>query len=206
MAAYELFVRAGTNVPGKTQEDRLRASIDLLNRAVAIDPQFAAAYSAMANQHYFLGAYGDRSALARGVEAANSALKIDPELASGYRGLALNLNEMGRLREALPAYLKAVTLNPSYGAGLVDFAHGLATAGRYDESDRLRIAGTPAQSQRRAFGRMSQKLTEHGVGRKLLADGCAANSQPYIWLIILNRLGLLLPDHPFRQRELHPLP
>ena len=63
-----------------------------------------------------------------------AALKIDPELASGYRGLALNLNEMGRLREALPAYLKAVTLNPSYGAGLVDFAHGLATAGRYDES------------------------------------------------------------------------
>jgi tetratricopeptide (TPR) repeat protein len=46
----------------------------------------------------------------------------------------LNLNEMGRLREALPAYLKAVTLNPSYGAGLVDFAHGLSTAGRYDES------------------------------------------------------------------------
>jgi tetratricopeptide (TPR) repeat protein len=41
---------------------------------------------------------------------------------------------MGRLREALPAYLKAVTLNPSYGSGLVDFAHGLATAGQYDES------------------------------------------------------------------------
>ena len=120
--------------PGKTDEDRLQARVDLLNRAVAIDPQFAAAYSELANIYYFLGAYGDRSALARGVEAGNTALKIDPELASGYRGLALNLNEMGRLREALPAYLKAVTLNPSYGSGLVDFAHGLATAGRYDES------------------------------------------------------------------------
>ena len=120
--------------PGKTNEDRLRARIDLLNRAVAIDPRFAAAYSEIANAYYFLGAYGDRSALARGVEAGNSALKIDPELASGFRGLALNLNEMGRLREALPAYLKAVTLNPSYGAGLMDFAHGLMTAGRYDEA------------------------------------------------------------------------
>ena len=133
VAAYELFVRART-APGKTNEDRLRAKIDLLNRAVAIDPQFAEAYSEIANAYYFLGAYGDRSALARGVEAGNSALKIDPELASGFRGLALNLNEMGRLREALPAYLKAVTLNPSYGAGLVDFAHGLMTAGRYDEA------------------------------------------------------------------------
>ena len=133
VAAYELFVRA-QKPSGKTDEERLKASVDLLNRAVAIDPQFAAAYSELANIHYFLGAYGDRSALARGVEAGNTALKIDPELASGYRGLALNLNEMGRLREALPAYLKAVTLNPSYGSGLVDFAHGLATAGQYDES------------------------------------------------------------------------
>ena len=133
VAAYELFVRART-APGKTSGERLQARIDLLNRAVAIDPNFAAAYSEIANAYYFLGAYGDRSALARGVEAGNTALKIDPELASGYRGLALNLNEMGRLREALPTYLKAVTLNPSYSAGLVDFAHGLATAGRFDES------------------------------------------------------------------------
>ena len=133
VAAYELFVRART-APGKTDEDRLQARIDLLNGAVAIDPQFAEAYSEIANAYYFLGAYGDRSALARGVDAGNSALRIDPELASGYRGLALNLNEMGRLREALPAYLQAVTLNPSYSAGLVDFAHGLASAGRYDES------------------------------------------------------------------------
>ncbi len=133
VAAYELFVRA-RRPSGKTEEDRLRARIDLLNQAVAIDPQFAAAYSEIANSYYFLGAYGDRSALARGIEAGNSAIKIDPELASGYRGLALNLNEMGRLREALPAYLKAVSLNPSYGAGLVDFAHGLVSAGRFDES------------------------------------------------------------------------
>ena len=133
VAAYELFVRA-RRAPGKTAEDQLKAGIALLNQAVAIDPQFAAAHSEMANSYYFLGAYGDRSALARGVEAGNRALKLDPELASGYRGLALNLNEMGRLREALPAYLKAVTLNPSYGGGLVDFAHGLASAGRFDES------------------------------------------------------------------------
>ena len=54
VAAYELFVQART-APGKTEEDRLRAKIDLLNRAVAIDPQFAAAYSEIANAYYFLG-------------------------------------------------------------------------------------------------------------------------------------------------------
>ena len=151
VAAYELFVRART-APGKTNEDRLRARIDLLNRAVAIDPQFAGAYSEIANAYYFLGAYGDRSALARGVEAGNSALKIDPELASGFRGLALNLNEMGRLREALPAYLKAVTLNPSYGAGLVDFAHGLMTAGRYDEALKFALRARQLNPNARGGG------------------------------------------------------
>ena len=42
------------------------------------------------------------------------------ELASGYRGLALNLHQMGRLREALPAYRKAVALDPSHTARFQD--------------------------------------------------------------------------------------
>ena len=33
----------------------LHAEIDLLNRAVAIDPKFAEAYSEIANAYYFLG-------------------------------------------------------------------------------------------------------------------------------------------------------
>ena len=48
VAAYELFVRART-APGKTTEERLQAAIDLLSRAVALDPQFAEAYSEIAN-------------------------------------------------------------------------------------------------------------------------------------------------------------
>jgi serine/threonine-protein kinase len=133
VAAYELFVRARTP-QGKTTEERLKASIDLLRRAVVLDPQGAEAYSEIANACYFLGAFGDLSALARGVDAANRALEIDPELASGHRGLALNLHQLGRLREALPAYRKAITLDPSYTGGLHDLSFGENTAGRYDEA------------------------------------------------------------------------
>jgi TolB-like protein len=133
VAAYELFVRARTP-PGTTTEERLKASIDLLRRAVVLDPQFAEAYSQIANACYFQGAYGDLSALARGVEAANRALQIDPDLASGHRGLALNLHQRGRLREALPAYRKAIALDPSYTGGLHDLSFGENTAGRYDEA------------------------------------------------------------------------
>ena len=100
VAAYELFMRART-APGKTSEDRRKAAIDLLWQAVAIDPRFAEAYSAIANNYYFLGAYGDLSALPRGLDAAHKALEIDPQLGSAHETLALNLQQMGRLQEAL---------------------------------------------------------------------------------------------------------
>jgi eukaryotic-like serine/threonine-protein kinase len=140
VAAYELFVRA-RSAPGQTNEDRLKGSIGLLQRAVAVDPHFAEAYAEIAEACYFLGAYGDLSALARGVDAANKALEIEPELASGYHGLALNLHQLGRLREALPAYRKSIALDPSYVDGLLDLAFGENTAGRYNEALKYALRG-----------------------------------------------------------------
>jgi serine/threonine-protein kinase len=140
VAAYELLMRA-RNAPGTTSEERLRAAIDLLRRAVALDPSFAEAYSQIAADCYLLGAYGDLSALPRGVDAANKALELDPELASGYHGLALNLHQLGRLREALPAYRKAIALDPSYLDGLLDVSFGENTAGRFDEGLRYSRRG-----------------------------------------------------------------
>ena len=133
VAAYELLMRA-QSAPGKTTEERLTASIDLLRQAVALDPRFAQAYAQIAFRSYNLGAYGDLPALARGLEAAHKALSIDPQLPGAYHALALNLQQMGRLQEALPAYQKAVELNPSAVNSLNDFNMGLITAGRYDEA------------------------------------------------------------------------
>jgi tetratricopeptide (TPR) repeat protein len=129
VAAYELYIRSRA-VRGGTQE-RLASRIELLHKAVALDPQFAEAYSEIANLHYFQGAYGDLSALARGVAAANKAIQIDPQLASGHRVLGLNLGQLGRFREALPAYRKAAALDPG---NAVDLSHGACMAGLYDEA------------------------------------------------------------------------
>jgi TolB-like protein/Flp pilus assembly protein TadD len=126
VAAYQLFVRArGVD---------LKTAVELLNQAVALDPNFAEAYSALADRYYLQSAYGDLSATARGLAAANKALEIDPQLASGHHGLGLNLHQGGRLREALPEYRKAVALDPSYPEGLDDLAFGESTAGRFAEA------------------------------------------------------------------------
>ena len=133
VAAYELFVRA-ENARAKTAEERLNIQIGLLRQAIALDPQFAEAYSEIANASYFQAAYGDLSGLARGLDAAHKALAIDPQLASAHHGLAMNLQQQGRLHEALAAHRKAVELNPNDSTNLVDRSFGEATAGRCDEA------------------------------------------------------------------------
>jgi TolB-like protein/Tfp pilus assembly protein PilF len=133
VAAYELYIRA-RNAQAKTSEERLALQIELLHKAVALDPRFALAYAELANAHYFQGAYGDLSALSRGLEAANKAIEIDPQLAMAHRVLGVNLSQLGRTREALAANRKAAELNPSDTGVMNDLSHALIVAGRYDEA------------------------------------------------------------------------
>ena len=132
VTAYELYMRA-QNLSRRGQEG-IAARLELLRKAVEVDPQFAEAYSSIAALHYFQGAYGDLSALPRGVEAARQAIRIDPQLGSAHRALGLNLGQLGRFREALAAYRKGAELSPSSMAVLADLSHGAAMAGRFDEA------------------------------------------------------------------------
>jgi eukaryotic-like serine/threonine-protein kinase len=169
VAAYELYIRA-LNARGKTSEEHRAMQIELLRKAVALDPRFALAYAELGNAHYFQGAYGDLSALARGVDAANKAIEIDPQLATGYRMLGLNLNQLGRQREALAANRRAAELGPSDSGVMNDLSHGLRMAGQYDEA--LRAA-------RRAAELRSPAASYH-VGVTLLLLGDDAQTERYL--------------------------
>jgi TolB-like protein/Flp pilus assembly protein TadD len=172
VAAYELFVRART-APGKTSEERISNGIDLLRQAIALDPQFAEAYSLIANRSYFQAAYGDLSAFARGMEAAQKALAIDPQLASAHHGLAMNLHQVGRLQEALRAHRKAIELNPSYSGGLYDIGFSEATAGHYDEA--LRYAKRAA-----ALNSAASSTGNYHIGVALLCLDDDARTERYL--------------------------
>ena len=135
VAAYELLVRSRTRSrgPRESVHSQLQAQIDLLQQAVALDPQFALAYGHMARLYYFMAAYGDPSATARGLDAGNKAIALDPQLAQGHHGLGLNLNSSGRLREALQALRRAAELDPSFFAAIADLGLAEVNAGRFDE-------------------------------------------------------------------------
>ena len=59
---------------------------------------------------------------------------IDPQLASAHHALAMNLQQLGRLQDALRVAPQAVELDPNYTEGLNDISFGLVTAGLCDEA------------------------------------------------------------------------
>ena len=132
VAAYQLFVQERA-IRGNNRASFLER-IDLLTKAVALDPQFALAYTRIAYHYGFLGSFGDTSAPAKSIEAAHKALAIDPQLAQGHHALGVGTYQAGRLRESLAALQKAATLDPSWGTALADYGNALNGAGRFDEA------------------------------------------------------------------------
>ena len=132
VAAYQLFMQE--RAMGGGTRAKLLEKIDLLNQAVALDPQFALAYTRMAIHYQFLAAFGDITATPKGIEAAHKALAIDPQLAQAHFALGLGMYQAGRLRESLAALQKAAMLDPSFSAAHADFGNVLGTAGRFDEA------------------------------------------------------------------------
>ena len=170
VAAYQLFIQARA-VRGNTRATFLER-IDLLTKAIALDPQFALAYTRIANHYQFLGSFGDTSAAAKSIEAAYKALAIDPQLAEAHHALAAGLYQAGRLQESLAELEKAVALDPSWTTGLADFGNVLGIAGRFDEalrSARRALQLTPNQSS-----------GYYHVGMHLLALGDDSRSEPFL--------------------------
>ncbi len=132
VAAYQLYGRG--RAMSRSTRASLVESIDVLRQAVERDPQFALAWTEMAIRYQFLGAYGDMSAPAKGLDAAHKAIAIDPQLAQGHHVLGIGAFQTGRVHESIAILRNAVLLNPSYAVGLNDLGIVLNAAGRFDEA------------------------------------------------------------------------
>jgi TolB-like protein/tetratricopeptide (TPR) repeat protein len=196
VAAYQLFVQE--RAMGGTTRAALLERIDLLTKAIALDPQFALAYTRMANHYVFLGAFGDVSAPAKSIEAAHKALAIDPQLAAAHHALGVGTGQAGHLTESLAAFEKAVALDPSYLAALSDYANTLGLAGRFDEALR---------SARRALQLTPNQSTNYyHVGLHLLALDDDSRTEPFLASAAMRfptarRLQILLSFLDLRRRR-----
>lgn len=100
----------------RTQES-IERSIGYFEQALVRDPDYALAYSGLADAWSLSIEYGDRpapDAKIRANEYARKALALNPNLAEAHASLGMVLNQSGDLEGALAEYQAAVELQPGY--------------------------------------------------------------------------------------------
>ncbi|HEX4900926.1 MAG TPA: protein kinase [Pyrinomonadaceae bacterium] len=138
--AYQLYLR-GRFYWNKRTEEGMRKSLEYYQQAIERDPNFALAFSGLADSYDLLGA-ADASggmppheAMPKAKAAALRALEIDDTLAEPHVSLAHVKYYYDRdWATAEREYKRAIELNPNYPTAHQWYAVYLMSAGRFDEA------------------------------------------------------------------------
>lgn len=135
--AYDLYLRGREQWSRRTAAS-IRTAVQMFEAAIALDPNFALAYTGLADC-YNLTASGlppaDR--FPRAKAAAEKALALDPQLGAAHTAMAFTLYKFSwNMREAEGAFRRAIELDPRYALAHHWFGEFLKLLGRHDESMR----------------------------------------------------------------------
>ena len=122
LEAYNLYLK-GRFLWNKRTEDGLKKSIKSFNSAIELDPDYALAWTGLADANYILAGWGLHTSKKEGEEKAKSyvkkALEIDNNLAEAHTTLGfIHCYTDWNWDEAEKELLTAIKLNPNYA-----FAH-----------------------------------------------------------------------------------
>jgi tetratricopeptide (TPR) repeat protein len=124
----------------RTPQDARRA-VELFEDAIRIDPNFALAYSGLADSHIALGLglldgpSAPRDTIPKAKEAAAKAISIDENLGEAHASLALaEFFFDWNWTKAEEDYKRAISLNPNYTEAPHTYSHFLMSRGRVAES------------------------------------------------------------------------
>ena len=129
--AYELYSKGRYAWNKRTPAD-LQASISYLNQAIAKDPNYALAYSGLADTYSTLSNYGGTptESYPRSNAAARKALELDPTLAEPHVVLGGNLMEYEwDFAAGETEYKKGLALDPNNAIGHIWYAGDIAQVG-----------------------------------------------------------------------------
>ena len=119
--AYDLYIRGKVKVTGVNVDDN-SAAIDLLEQAVAVDPNYAEAWAALAEAYNFRSFYFAPESEQKKLDenaavAVEKAIDLDPNLAEAHfaRGLVLwtHANRFPH-EQTIQAFKRAIDLNPNF--------------------------------------------------------------------------------------------
>ncbi len=112
--AYELYLQ-GNYALRQRQEDNIRRAIELFDQAIALDPDFARAYEALAVAWAILPAWSPTSiteAALHSQPAAVRALQLDPKLSLARAVLAERAFDEHRWTDGIDQYHQAISNEP----------------------------------------------------------------------------------------------
>jgi eukaryotic-like serine/threonine-protein kinase len=135
--AYRLYLEARQLWYGRSSEG-MKKSIDLFQQAIAADPNYALAYSGLADAYSIAPSYmdmGSRQGHLLAEEAARKALELDHSLPEARAAHAWALSTAWKWSEAESEFKRAIELNPSNATARYFYALGyLAPEKRFDEA------------------------------------------------------------------------
>jgi len=109
---------------GRDEDDK---AITELEKAIAIDKNFASAYNSLGYAYYGKGDYQ------KSEEAFKNYIRLVPREANPYDSLADLYTKMGRYEDAIQNYKKAVELNPKFAFSQAKIGTTLVLLGKYEE-------------------------------------------------------------------------
>jgi len=131
--AYDLYLRS-VAVPHDSEPNK--EAIGLLQRSVALDPNYAPAWAALGLRYYWDGEYGSggKDMLQRSDGAYERALALDPNLVFAAGQLITNRVERGQLARAYEQAQALVRRRPDSSQAHFTLAYVLRYAGLLEES------------------------------------------------------------------------
>ena len=137
--AFESYLRGRYHWNTFTESGLARA-IEFYNQAIKLDPNYALAYTGIADYYNWLGVFGVKSfdeCTAAAKEAAQKAIDLDPSAAEAYSalGFATTAHDFDwSVAEA--HHRRAIEINPNYATGHHWYSFHLQMTGRFDDALR----------------------------------------------------------------------
>lgn len=137
--AYEDYLK-GRYFWNKRTQDGLKKAIEYFNQAIEKDPNYASAYSGLADTYALLGDWQyavmtPKEALPKAKAAAIKALELDNTLSEAHTSLAFCLEGFDwDFESAGREFRRAIELNPGYATAHHWYAWHLSLLGQYSEA------------------------------------------------------------------------
>ncbi len=137
--AYDLYLK-GRYFWNKRTLEGFQQSVDFFQQAIAKDPNYARAYSGLADSYSMMSAYYNslfpaNEIMPKARAAATKAVQLDEGLAEAHTSLAVIAQNYDWDRAtAEKEYRRAIQLDPNYATAHHWYAEFLGLQGRFDEA------------------------------------------------------------------------